>query len=56
MATRLGVTAVDRAYDGTFGVLIGVQGGRLVPVDLATVVGHTRTVDLDLYRIAQIFF
>jgi 6-phosphofructokinase 1 len=56
MATRLGVKAVDLAHDRRFGVMIGVQGGRLVPVDLQEVMGKTRPVDLELYQLAQTFF
>ncbi len=56
MATRLGVAAVDYAHDGRFGVLVGVQGNKLVPVDLAAVAGQTRGVDLELYELARTFF
>jgi ATP-dependent phosphofructokinase / diphosphate-dependent phosphofructokinase len=56
MATRCGVAAVDLLRQGQFGYLAGVRGDVIVPVPLEQVVGHTRTVDPELYEIARVFF
>jgi len=56
MATRVGAAAIDLIREGKFGYLAAVKGGRIVPVEIAAAVGRTRTVDLELYHLAQMFF
>jgi len=56
MALRFGVAAVDLIQEGKFGYMVALKGSDLVPVELAKVAGKTRTVDLDLYRVAQVFY
>ena len=56
MALRMGVRAVDLIREGKFGHMVALKGSDLVPVELEKVAGRTRTVDLDLYRIAQVFY
>jgi 6-phosphofructokinase 1 len=56
MATRVGVEAVEYVRQGLFGVMVGVQGNRLVPVKLARAVGEPKRVPLELYRLAAVFF
>jgi len=56
MALRMGVRAVDLIKEGKFGHMVALKGSELVPVELEKVAGRTRTVDLDLYRIAQVFY
>ncbi len=55
LATRMGVQAVDMIEEGKFGRMAAFKGGKIVPVELERVTGCTREVDLDLYRLTQIF-
>lgn len=56
MALRMGVRAVDLIKEGKFGYMVALKGSDLISVELAKVAGRTRSVDLDLYRIAQVFY
>jgi len=56
LATRYGVKAIEMVRDGSFGNMAALQGGNIVEVSLEVASGTTRTVDMELYRIAEIFF
>lgn len=56
MATRYGVAAVDYVRDGRFGYMPSLRGTEIVPCLLREAVSKNRTVDLDLYELAQIFY
>jgi len=56
LATRYGVKAIEMVRDGSFGNMAALQGGDIVEVSLDVASGTTRTVDMELYRIAEIFF
>jgi len=56
LATRFGVKAVDMVHEGRFGVMVALQGTKIVPVPLEEAVGKTKTLDMDLYETAKIFF
>jgi len=56
LATRVGVAAVDLVNAGRFGYVPVLQGNRIVPVELERTVAGTKTVDLDLYELAKLFF
>jgi 6-phosphofructokinase 1 len=56
LATRTGVAAVDYIKEGRFGYMPGLQGSKIVPVKLADAVARTKTVDLELYELAQLFY
>jgi 6-phosphofructokinase 1 len=54
LGTRLGASAVQHIAAGTTGVLVGLQGGTIVPIALDEVVTTRRTLDpalLDLGRV-----
>jgi len=55
-AGRLGVVAVDYAREGRWGYMPAIQGSQVVPVRLADAVSQTKTVDLELYHLAKVFF
>ena len=55
LATRLGVKAVDLVKEGKFGYMAALKGNQIVPVPLEDALATLKTVDLELYRIAQIF-
>ncbi|MFH2124658.1 MAG: ATP-dependent 6-phosphofructokinase [Pseudomonadota bacterium] len=47
LSTKLGTAAVSLIEQGNFGVMVAVQGGKIVPVPLAEVVNKRKTVPLD---------
>ncbi len=54
--TRFGVAAVELIKEGKFGYMPALKGNRIVPVKLEDAVARTRTVDLELYRLAELFY
>lgn len=54
--TRFGVAAVELIKEGRFGHLPALQCNAMVPVRLAEAVARTKTVDLDLYQLAELFY
>ncbi|MDP3723338.1 MAG: ATP-dependent 6-phosphofructokinase [Candidatus Omnitrophota bacterium] len=56
LGTRFGVKAVELVLEGTFGVMVSLQGNRVVAVALEEGTSRLKTVDMELYNIAKIFF
>lgn len=56
LATRYGVRAVELAKEGKFGRMVALKGNSIVDVSLKDATHKTRTVDDELYSIAQVFF
>lgn len=56
LATRFGIAAIDLVSEGTFGRMVAIKGNKIVSVPLKNVVGKRKTVDLELYDIANVFF
>jgi len=56
LATRFGVKAVELIRDGHFGMMAALQGDDIVPVTLEEAVSNSKTVKMELYDIAKIFF
>ncbi len=56
LATRYGIKAIEMVRDGSFGKMAALHGGDIVEVSLKEATSATRTVDMELYRIAQVFF
>jgi len=56
LATRFGIAAIDMVHEGKFGHMTAIEGNRIVSVPLKEVVGKRKTVDLELYDIASVFF
>lgn len=56
LGTRLGVRAVELAMEGKFGYMVSIQGNKIVPVLIDEAVKKLKTVDMELYEIARIFF
>jgi 6-phosphofructokinase 1 len=56
LATRFGIAAIDMVHQGKFGYMVAIRGNRIVSVPLKEVVGKRKTVDLELYDIASVFF
>jgi 6-phosphofructokinase 1 len=53
LGARLGVAAVDLVLASQYGKAPVLRGARVVPVDLSETVAVNRTVDLDLYHVAE---
>jgi len=56
LATRFGVAAIDLVHGGKFGRMVSLKGSKIGSIALKEVVGKRKTVDLELYDIASVFF
>ncbi|MCX7974814.1 MAG: 6-phosphofructokinase [Candidatus Aminicenantes bacterium] len=56
LATRFGIAAIDLVREGKFGMMVSLQGNKIVPVPLEKAVAQLKTVDMELYEIAKVFF
>jgi 6-phosphofructokinase 1 len=56
LATRFGVKAVDMVVNGDFGKMAALKGSEIVPVSLEEVAKGRKTVNMELYEIAKVFF
>jgi len=56
LATRFGVKAVELVKNGDFGKMVALKGNEIIGVPLKDAVGKLKTVDMNLYEIAKIFF
>ena len=56
LATRFGVEAVECVKNGNFGKMVALQGNKIIPIEINEAVSETKTVDMKLYEIAEIFF
>ncbi len=56
LATRFGVGAVDLVHEEKFDRMVALKGDKIVSVPFKEIVGKRKTVDLELYDIASIFF
>ncbi|MEG3055097.1 MAG: 6-phosphofructokinase [Methanoculleus sp.] len=56
LATRFGVAAVGLVEEKDFGKMVALRGTDIVAVPLEEAVADLKTVDMDLYNIASIFY
>ena len=56
LGTRFGVRAVDLVLEGRFGHMVSLQGNKIVGVPIEQGTGALKTVDMDLYNVATVFF
>jgi len=56
LGTRLGVKAVEMAEEGLSGMMAALRGTEIVAVDLQEAVGKLKTVPIEQYERASIFF
>ena len=56
LGTRFGVKAVELVLEGCFGMMVSLQGNKVVGVPIERGTGTLKTVDMELYNIAKIFF
>lgn len=56
LATRYGVAATDLVHKEEYGRMVALRGNKIISVPLEDVAGKRKTVDLELYNMARIFF
>jgi 6-phosphofructokinase 1 len=56
LATRFGIAAIDSVKQKKFNQMVAIKGNKIVSIPLKDVVGKRKTVDLELYDIASVFF
>jgi len=56
LATRFGVKAVEMILGGKFGMMASLQGNTIKEVPLDEAAGKLKTIDMELYKISEIFF
>ena len=56
LATRFGIAAIDSAHEEDYGMMVALQGTKVVRVPLADAVGELKTLDPELFEVAEVFF
>jgi len=56
LATRFGVAAIDLVKEGKFGMMVALQGNKIVAVPIEEAVSKLKTVDKEFYDLAKVFF
>ena len=56
LATRFGLHAVDAVHDQAFGVMVALRGTDVIRVKLAEATATLKTVPLERYAEAEVFF
>jgi len=56
LATRFGLHAIDAVHEGAFGTMVALQGTAIVRVPLADGTRELKTVPLERYTEAEVFF
>ncbi|UCC63482.1 MAG: 6-phosphofructokinase [Anaerolineae bacterium] len=56
LATRLGAYAIDLVKEGKFGYMAALRCNEIEAVPLSEAMAQLKTVDLELYKLAQTFF
>ena len=56
LATRFGLHAIDAVHEGDSGEMVALQGTDIMRVPLAEATGELKTVPLERYQEAEVFF
>jgi ATP-dependent phosphofructokinase / diphosphate-dependent phosphofructokinase len=56
LGTRFGVLAADLVHEQKFGRMVSLQGSLVKDVPVADGVDSLKTLDMDLYKVAEVFF
>jgi ATP-dependent phosphofructokinase / diphosphate-dependent phosphofructokinase len=56
LGSRYGVFAYDLAKQGKWGKMAALRGNEIVEADLKDATKELKTVDLELYKVAEVFF
>jgi len=55
LATRFGIAAIDLIHEKKFDHMVALKGNKIVPVPLKDIIGKRKSVDLELYDVANVF-
>jgi 6-phosphofructokinase 1 len=56
LATRFGLQAIDAVHDGDWGKMVALRGTDIVRVNLIEATGELKTVPVERYSEAEVFF
>ena len=56
LGTRFGIAAVELVVQKQYGMVVSLQGNKIVPIAIKDVVSVPKTVDREFYDIAKVFF
>jgi 6-phosphofructokinase 1 len=56
LATRFGISAIDLVHQERFDRMVTLRGNKIESAPLKDVIGKRKTVDLELYDVASVFF
>jgi ATP-dependent phosphofructokinase / diphosphate-dependent phosphofructokinase len=56
LGTRFGVKAIELVKAKKFGKMVALSGNKIIDVPIEEAVKELKTVDMDLYEIAKVFF
>jgi 6-phosphofructokinase 1 len=56
LGTRFGIAAIDLVHKGEFGRMVCLRGVKIESIPLKEAVAQMRTVDMELYEVAKVFF
>lgn len=56
LATRYGLRAIELVKEGKFGRMVALQGNNIVDISLEEATSKLKTVDMEMYRAAEVFF
>lgn len=56
LATRFGIKAMELVIKKDYGKMVSLQGNKIVTVPIEEAISKLKTVDMELYNIAKIFF
>jgi len=56
LGTRYGIRSIDLVHEGGYGRMAALQGNKIVDIPLSEAVGTLKTVDMDLFEVAKVFF
>jgi phosphofructokinase-like protein len=56
LATRFGLHAIDAAHDGDFGKMVALRGTEIARVPLSEAIRELKTVPMERYTEAEVFF
>ena len=56
LGTRFGVRAADMVHEKKFGRMVALSGTSIVDVPIEAGVGALKTLDEEMYKVAEVFF
>ena len=56
LSTRFGLHAIDAVHEGDFGTMVALRGTEIVRVPLTEATAELKTVPLERYAEAEVFF